>query len=104
MSNENKDLREWLKSLTPDPISVIAKRWGVDGSNLTRQIKGETPIPPATVVRIARDYGFNPVPGLAEAGLITAQELSEISALQQCTDQLLIAEIERRLGLSREAQ
>jgi len=93
------DLRPWLTSVTSDSIPVVAARLGVTHGNLYKQLKGEAPIPPITVVRIARSYDQNPIPGLVACGLLDSKEVEEISDVRKATDRILVHEIEYRLGL-----
>lgn len=110
-------LKPWLATVTEDSINAIAQRLGVAQSNLNRQINGKTPMPAETVVKIARAYGVNPIPGLVEQGLISASEAADnaglpdviyrndaVEALQRVSDRQLVGEVERRLKRNREAR
>jgi len=96
---ERNDLRPWLASVTADSIPTVASQLGMTHGNLYKQLKGEAPIPPVTVVRIARIYKHNPIPGLIACGLLEENEVKEISEVRTATDRILIHEIEYRLGL-----
>jgi len=101
------DMRPWIATFTDDPIIAIAERIGATQGNLNRQVNGTTNIPSETVVKIARAYDANPLPGLVEIGLIepgdirrSEQSISEREVLLQVSDEALVVEIRRRLGLS----
>jgi len=68
-------IRSWVDDITDDaPVVAIAEKIGMDQSQLNKQLKGRANINPEVVVKIARGYGANPLPGLVEIGLITLHE------------------------------
>jgi len=99
-----QDIRPWLETITSNKVSQIADVLGQSRANLNRQVKGETPIPAATVVKIARVYEVNPIYGLAAAGIISDEDVTDLAGssdnalmARQLSDDELLAEMQRRV-------
>ncbi|RJO79327.1 hypothetical protein D5S18_03070 [Nocardia panacis] len=76
----------------------IGRRLGMDNTKVARHLYSVPPVA-ETVILLARAYGADPLEGLVEAGLLTADEASAIRvprALRLATSLQLAAEIYRR--------
>lgn len=94
---------EWLKAIgATDSLRDIAARSGVSHATLSRQIAAGRFLMD-TAIELARAYGVSPVSALVSNGHITPDEAGftgvEI-ALQSATDEELIVEVGRRLGVA----
>ena len=94
---------EWLKSIgATESLREIAARAGVSHATLSRQLtNGRFLID--TSIDLARAYGASPVAALVANGHLTDAEanLPELEvALGAATDEQLVVEIGRRLGVS----
>lgn len=94
---------EWLKAIgATESLRDIAARSGISHATLSRQISAGRFLLD-TSIELARAYGVSPVAALVSNGHLTAQEagFSGIEvALQTATDEELIIEVGRRLGVS----
>lgn len=104
------DMRAWLDRVTTGAsVNAVAARIGMKQSTLDGSLRAVGGIKPEYVVKIARAYDADPVAALVELGLITTEEagaehdLTEADYLawladdERATDDLLLAEIGRRL-------
>lgn len=94
---------EWLKVIgANESLRDIAARSGVSHATLSRQITaGRFLI--ETSLELARAYDVSPVAALVSNGYLTAEEAGYSGievALQSASDEQLIVEVGRRLGLS----
>ncbi|AEI11857.1 hypothetical protein Celgi_1338 [Cellulomonas gilvus ATCC 13127] len=87
-----------------DSPAEAAARAGFDKSAFTRWKKGAN-ADPAFVVRLVRAYGGSVLEGLVAAGTITNREAGLMGrapspriALQAAPDDLLLSEVQRRMG------
>lgn len=93
---------EWLKSIgATESLREIASRAGVSHATLSRQITaGRFLI--ETTLDLARAYDVSPVAALVANGYLTEEEagLTGVDVvLQSASDELLVTEVGRRLGL-----
>lgn len=93
---------EWLKAIgATDSLRDIAAHAGVSHATLSRQItSGRFLI--ETSIELARAYGVSPVSALVANGHLTPEEGGVTGvdvALQSATDEQLVIEIGRRMGI-----
>jgi len=98
------DFRPWISTFTDDSINAIAQRLDMSNGNLNRQITGKSQMQPENVVRIASEYGANPLPGLVLQGLLSPDQIVDetgdiavTEALARATDEQLVTEFKSRL-------
>lgn len=108
------DAKSWIKRVANEPPATVAKKLGITPSTLDSQMKSANGLKPEVVVQIARAYKADVVASLVELGLITAEDvgaevdLSEADHLawlqdeERAPDDLLLAEIGRRIASRRQ--
>lgn len=93
---------EWLKAIgATESLREIAARSGVSHATLSRQISnGRFLI--ETCIELARAYGVSPISALVANGHLTPEEggVNDIEvALHASTDEQLVIEVGRRMGI-----
>lgn len=104
------DMKPWIKRVSGGAsINAVAKASGIPQPTLDGQLRSSTGVKPDAVVKIARAYDVSPVVALVEYGLIRADEagqqhdlaeadhLTWLSDDSRATDEILLAEIGRRM-------
>lgn len=91
---------EYIEKITNNaPINEISERTGIVKSTLWRQVKNDS-VSYENLIKIARNYGVNPVTALVEVGAITPQESLQgkmAGDLNDASESMLIEEVARRL-------
>ena len=91
-----------LKALGGVPVNTIAKRAGIVGSTLQRQLDGDR-VSGETVIAVARALNLNPVQALVDSGVLTPEDASRGKAqvaLRAASDLELARELLRRAEAS----
>ena len=94
---------EWLKAIgATESLREIATRSGVSHATLSRQISnGRFLI--ETAIDLARAYSTSPVAALVANGYLSADEADITSieiALEAATDEQLVVEVSKRMGIA----